>query len=119
MKTKSELDKWAAEKCGVRVVSTSLNHFGDPYFEYDNGGDGSTVIESEWTLSDARCRAVFWEWFVMNKKGYTKMTRSDLDAYIVSVQKGTDITTSLNGYKKTLDAADIECIQAIKDAEGG
>ena len=118
MKTNAELDKWSAEKCGVRRAREDCYKWYYPAWWPTPKGSIGCHERSEWTLSDARCRAVFWEWWLMNNKGYTKMVRTDLDAYVVVVQKGTDITTSLNGYKKSLESAEIACIQAIKDAEG-
>lgn len=49
----NEVDLWSAEKCGIFI--------GNGCFEYDNEHDGSTVIESEWTLTDARCREIVRE----------------------------------------------------------
>ena len=97
MKTNAELDKWATEKCGV--------------IEYDDGNgyffDGKNFQFYEWTLSDARCREVVREHFEIITDRY----------------RGAKIWYCSNQRQyaegKSIEAAEIACIQAIKDAEEG
>ena len=95
MKTNAELDKWAAEKCGVT--------------EYDGGNgyffDGKNFQFYEWTLSDARCREIVRECLEIN----TWLAGGIWFAASI-------FCLPVEG--KSIEAAEIAGIQAIKDAEG-
>ena len=110
MKTNAELDKWAAEKCGVSTV--------------DRGGfltirqKSSVKVDGTcfWTLSDARCREIVRERFKLETLlGNRSKTFS---SWICEYLSDEDSHLICGGRGDTLAKAEIECIQAIKDAEG-
>ena len=100
MKTNAELDKWAAEKCGVSIANTltkCVYHF----------KHNKKLYYFDWTLSDARCREIVREYF---KVRTGNMNESE---WFCSV-----IDSDIYSEGKSIEAAEIACIQAIKAAEG-
>jgi len=112
MEINAELDKWAAESCGVFVQERSRGQVNE-YFEYDNGVDGTTIIEDFWTLSDARCREIVREYFIITtrpvRKGESWFASSDKEK-----EHGVEVICVIG---KTIAEAEIACIAAIMDAE--
>ena len=103
MKTNAELDKWAAEKCGVEVFSAGIN--ADTLLI-----DSTKYPQDVWTLSDARCREIVRECFNIT----TGLSSKRLwRAGVPTTGKGM-----ISKIGKSIEAAEIACIQAIKDAEG-
>ena len=103
MKTNAELDKWSAEKCGVTECDD-----GNGYFF-----DGKNYQFYEWTLSDARCREIVREHFdLTTARQYHSAINECWATWGEFLIKSPYLRTG-----KTIEAAEIACIQAIKDAE--
>ena len=107
MKANAGLDKWAAEKVGLTV------------YVHQNGKIKILTIpkdwefdQSEWTLSDARCREIVREYFKIRTVVDDFAENNPLwKAYVFSPE-----LIEPNG--KTIADVEIACIQAIYEKEG-
>ena len=106
MKTNPELDKFAAEKCGIKL---HRNLFPKTSPVVEAFLDDCKWHQFKWTLSDARCREIVREYFkIITNVSYA------VDSNWMSHQHfHTDWC-----HGDTIEAAEIAVIQAIKDAEG-
>ena len=108
MKTNAELDKWSAEKVGLTVYvhqNGKIKILTIPKdWEFDQG---------EWTLSDARCREVVRECFKITT---CENWDEEANERWMAFQHGARNIRAFTG--DLIEAAEIACIQAIKDAEG-
>ena len=107
MKTNAELDKWAAEKCGVDTCASIYDDLDTAL--YISNTNGSKI----WTLSDARCREIVMEFFEISTNRGHWHEGKEWEHWFA--------TTDDNKFEadgESIEAAEIACIQAIKDAEG-
>ena len=104
MKTNIELDRWAAETCGVKVIAGIINI--DTLLI-----KGGKLPLDIWTLSDARCREIVREWLKIRTAPSYPNRFSARSFKVETVKPYVHIG-------KTIADAEIACIQAIKDAEG-
>ena len=92
-----EIDKWAAEQCGVEIHSDFTND-GKIYTRHSGK-------YREWTIQDSRCREIVREHFRI------EMYRVE-DSW-VAFQYLTDEDASIEGKGKTIAEAEIACIKEI------
>jgi len=60
----SDIDKWAADQCGITLYTTKQsNEHG--YYWFDNVCD----YDYEWTIQDPRCREIFRAWWIKEHTG--------------------------------------------------
>jgi len=67
----NELDKWSAEACGVLVDSYGSE--GSPIAWKQTGAEYDW-IEGYWTLSDARCMEIFFDWWLNDSPNLRRIT---------------------------------------------
>jgi hypothetical protein len=94
-----DINKWAAEKCGITERNDGSGHFfdGDHYQFY------------EWTMQDARCRELVREHF--------KVCSDYFDGCWKAWSRTGDFTAT-HGEGDTISEAEISCIEAIMKADG-
>jgi hypothetical protein len=98
-----DIDKWTAEKCGVNVLVIEATD--------EIIWNPSANIFQIWTMQDARCREIFWAWWLKEMAG-----RKDAwfdkpnGSYMIKV-----IDRIFYGYR--IAEAEIACITAIMEAE--
>ena len=114
MKTNTKLDKWAAEKCVGSVDRLKpLKNEGeiiDYVLEIPSSGIAFTL--ATFTLSDARCREIVMEFFEISTNRGHWHEGKEWEHWFA--------TTDDNKFEadgESIEAAEIACIQAIKDAE--
>jgi len=99
----NELDKKAAEACGV--VFQEYMTWG--IYDFPNEGD-YIEYDCEWTLDDARCREIVREHFLID----TTFASEGVECF--TIHNGVDIEPV---YGKTIAEAEIACIKAILEHE--
>lgn len=95
----NELDKWAAEQCGVQ--------FSELWKKYLMLDPKNAALSMTWTLSDARCMEVFREKFKL-KTVYFNFPDIWKTSNNESVQ-----TEGVEGFGKTIKEAELACAHAI------
>ena len=102
-----DLNKWAAEQCGVSFFSAKeTNEHGYYWFTVEDR-------DYEWTITDHRCREIVIQ---------SILNDNVLDAYCVDMLDNrvrVRINTGLaqyQGFGKTIAEAEIACITAIYEA---
>lgn len=109
-----ELDIWAAEKCANDIEI--MEYRGRRGIEINDFNSRINQFVT-WTLLDARCRAIFWEWYLSQKEAWY----FSLEIGNVRGGKSFEVMRQFDhlhhGKGKTIEEAEIACIQAIMDNE--
>lgn len=106
-KVMSEIDKWAAERCGVELAEIT----NDDRRWYRRKGK-----YFEWTIEDPRCREIVREHFRIE-------TRDRVDSWLAVQLKWSkhpdypETVVCPSGQGKTIAEAEIACITAIWEAQ--
>ena len=101
----NNLDKWAAEQCGVGFTK---NHHKVIVAWFTGDIDNREYRNYEWTLNDARCREIVREHFLIDTNEYGQHWEAS-----GAFTAGSCIST---GRGKTIAEAELACIRKIKEA---
>ena len=95
----NDLDKWAAEQCGVEVYCThKAGKYIELFWEDEN---------IEWTIKDPRCREIYRkDWLSKNRNGSVEFYPSGYVAYRKSASE-----------KAAHEVGEEACITAIWESE--
>jgi hypothetical protein len=94
-----DINKWTAKQCGL---------------SNENG--------EYWDITDARCRELFWDWWIKQCRGRKRTSRTELFSFETRASspeyKVGACSYDLTGYSHaSLGASEVECIEAIMKAD--
>jgi hypothetical protein len=99
-----DINKWAADKCGIKIVSQGETA---PFWTDDK--EPVELVNSEWTMQDARCRELVVEHFKIDTEYYQH-------AKVWEAAMADDYGI-YGGREATRSEAEIACIEAIMKAD--
>ena len=97
-----EIDKWAAEQCGVGFTT---NHKKQVVAWFTGSIDERVYWEFEWTIQDCRCREIVREHFELNTQFRPALPKARVFCYSAKY----DVSEA----GKTIAEAEIACIKEI------